>query len=185
VLDPTDPAIGPEQLLVTLLGDRAYVLYGYPPGRYRARVVESPAGWMFKAAMLNGVDVSETAFDLSKDVPDLTIVFTDRWTGISGAVVGSGADAATVVAFPADASKWSGDGFAPRRFKTARANARGQFGISALPPGDYYVVAVPEEQSDDWSIPQVLDALARVATQFTILEGEHRSINVPLRQVRQ
>jgi hypothetical protein len=31
----------------------------------------------------------------------------------------------------------------------------------------------------------VLDALARVATQFTILEGEHRSINVPLRQVRQ
>ena len=161
------------------------MLHGYPPGRYRVLVVNSPVGWMFKAAMLNGVDVSETPFDLSKDVPDLTLVFTDRWTGISGAVTGSGADAATVVAFPADASKWSGDGLAPRRFKTARANARGQFGMSSLPPGDYDVVAIPEEQSDDWRNPATLGPLARVATQVTILDGHHRSINVPLRQVRQ
>jgi hypothetical protein len=139
---------------------------------------------MFKAALLNGVDVSETPFDLSKDVPDLMLVFTDRWTGVSGAVQGAGGDAATVVAFPTDASQWAGDRLAPRRFKSARANARGQFGMSSLPPGDYFIVAIPEEQSDDWRNPATLDALARVATTITILDGEHRTLTLPLRQVR-
>ena len=36
----------------------------------------------------------------------------------------------------------------------SRAPTRsGQFGISSLPPGDYYVVAIPEEQSADWRDP--------------------------------
>jgi hypothetical protein len=158
---------------------------GYAAGTYLVRVTGSPAGWMFKSAMLNGVDVSETPFDLTRDVPDLTVVFTDRWTGISGAVQGQGADAATVVIFPADASKWSGDGLAPRRFKSARADARGQFGISSLPAGDYYAIAIPEEQSGEWRDPATLDGLARLATAVTILEGEHRTVSVPLKQVRQ
>ena len=54
-----------------------------PAGRYRVRVPNSPAGWMFKAAMLNGVDVSETPFDLTRDVTDLVLSFTDRWSGMA------------------------------------------------------------------------------------------------------
>jgi hypothetical protein len=186
LLDPVDGAFGAEQLMTRPSSDeKGYIVNGYPPGRYRVRMINSPLGWMFKAAMLNGVDVSETPFDLTKDVPDLTLVFTDRWTGISGVVQGESAGTATVVAFPTATAQWSGDSLAPRRFKTARANERGEFGMSSLPPGDYFVVAVPEEQTDDWRNPATLDALGRVAVQITILDGEHRTIALPLREIRQ
>jgi hypothetical protein len=105
LLDAVDGASGADQLVEVVPGDRSYTLSGYSTGRYRVRVPNSPAGWMFKAALLNGVDVSETPFDLAKDVPDLTLVFTDRWTGVSGVVQGTAADAATVLAFPTDARR--------------------------------------------------------------------------------
>jgi hypothetical protein len=73
--------------------------------------------------------------------------------------------------------------------KSTRANARGEFGLSSVPPGDYYVIAVPEEQSADWRDPKSLEALARLATQITIGEGEHRTVdlqvNLQFREVRQ
>ena len=112
-------------------------------------------------------------------------MFTDRWTGISGSAQGRGNDGATVVVFPADAAKWSADGYAPRRFKTARTNTRGEFGISSLPAGDYFVAAIPEEQADDWRAPATLDALARVATRVTIVEGEHSRVAVRVTEMRQ
>jgi hypothetical protein len=186
VLDPADAgdAIGSMEL-ATVDTDRRYVVTGYSPGRYRVRVTDSPSGWMFKAALLNGIDVSETPFEFTKDVSDLTLVFTDRWTGISGQAQGQGSDGAAVVVFPADAARWSGDGYAPRRFKAARANARGEFGVSSLPAGDYYVAAIAEEQADDWRNPATLDALARAATRVAIADGEHSRIAVRMTEVRQ
>ena len=54
-----------------------------------------------------------------------------------------------------------------------------------MPPGDYYVVAVPEEQAADWRDPKTLEALARLATQVNIAEGEHKMIDLRLKEVRQ
>jgi hypothetical protein len=138
---------------------------------------------MFKAALLNGVDVSETPFDLTRDVPDLTLVFTDRWTTVSGTVQGDGADGAAVLLFPADASEWTADAMSPRRFKSARANVRGEFGMSSLPSGDYYLAAVPDEQTDNWREPSALDALSRVATRVSVLEGGHTTVVLQLRRI--
>ena len=159
-------------------------LSGYTPGRYRVRVENSPQGWMFKGAFLNGVDVSITPFDLSRDVSDLVLAFTDRWSGVSGVVSGRGADAATVLAFAADAESWVNAGPNPRRLRSARANAAGQFGISSLPPGDYYVIAIPEDDAADWRDPAVLDGLSRQAMRLSIVEGEHKAIDLQLTEVR-
>lgn len=160
-------------------------LTGYPPGRYRVRVNNSPSGWMFKAALLDGVDVSLTPFELSRDVADLALVFTDRWSGIGGAVQGAHADRAVVVLFPTDSRAWIDAGANPRRLRSARVDAQGRFAVRSLPPGDYYAVAIPDEQSEDWRDPSMLDALARMATQLTIMEGEHKTVDLPLREVRQ
>ena len=151
------------------------------PGRYRVRVQNSPTGWMFKAAMLNGVDVSETPFEFTRDVTDLVLTFTDRWSGMSGVVQGAGGGGAMVLAFTTNVQTWNEQGASPRRLKSTRANARGEFGISSVPPGDYYVVAVPEEQAADWRDPKALEALARLATQVTIAEGEHKTIDLRLK----
>jgi hypothetical protein len=165
--------------------DQGFTLAGYSPGKYRVRVANSPAGWMFKSAMLNGVDVSETPFDFTRDVPDLVLTFTDRWSGMSGTVQGAGAADAMVLAFTTNAQAWTEQGSSPRRLKSTRAATGGQFGLSSVPPGDYYVIAVPEEQAADWRDPRMLEALARQATQVSIGEGEHKTIDLQLKQVRQ
>jgi hypothetical protein len=162
-----------------------FTLFGYTGGRYVVRVGNSPAGWMFKSAMLDGRDVSEAPFDFQRDAADLVITFTDRWSGISGSVQGAGSDGASVVVFPIDAQSWANYGTNPRRLKSARATAQGRFGISSLPPGDYYAVAIPEEHSADWRDPKMLEELARVATRISIGEGEHKTIDLSVKEVRQ
>jgi hypothetical protein len=162
-----------------------FTLFGYTGGRYVVRVANSPAGWMFKSAMLDGRDVSEAPFDFQRDAADLVITFTDRWSGISGSVQGAGSDGASVVVFPIDAQSWANYGSNPRRLKSARATAQGRFGISSLPPGDYYAVAIPEEHTADWRDPKLLEELARVATRISIGEGEHRTIDLTVKEVRQ
>ena len=182
VLERTDgPAPVPRG--ATSWSQDGFALTGIPGGRYRVRVSNSPAGWMFKSAALNGVDVSEMPFDFSRDVSDLVITFTDRWTGVSGVVQGTGADAAVVLVFPADAQAWTNYGTTSRRLKSTRPNAQGRFGLSSLPPGDYFIVAIPDEQSSDWTDPKTLDALARLATQISIGDGDHRTIDLRVREV--
>jgi hypothetical protein len=153
-------------------------------GTYRVRVTSSPPGWMFKAAMLNGVDVSETQFELTRDIPDLVLTYTDRWSGMSGVVQGQGAAGAMVLAFTANPQAWENSGANPRRMKSARANTKGEFALSSVPPGEYYVIAVPEEQME-WRDPKTLEALARQATQVSIAEGEHKTLDLRLKEVRQ
>ena len=185
-LDPDD-SIAPAGLsgAAATAGEQGVTLGGFVPGRYRVRVPNSPAGWMFKAAMLNGVDVSETPFEFNRDVTDLVLMFTDRWSGMSGVVQGTGAAGAMVLAFTTNPQAWENTGIAPRRMKNARANAKGEFALSSVPAGEYYVVAVPEEQTSDWREPKMLEALARLATQVSIAEGEHKTIDLRLKEVRQ
>lgn len=182
-----EPEDGSPTVSLSAPGVSAAVItiVGYSPGRYRVRVANSPAGWMFKAAMLDGVDVSLTPFDFTRDISDLTLVFTDRWSGVSGVVQGTRADRAAVILFPTDARAWINAGPNPRRLRSARVDAQGRFGINSVPPGDYYVVAIPDGQSADWRDPLMLEALARMATQVSIAEGEHKMLDLQLREVRQ
>jgi protocatechuate 3,4-dioxygenase beta subunit len=163
-----------------------FTLVGFTAGKYLVRVPQSPEGWMFKSAVINGVDVSETPFDLTGDVTDLVITFTDRWSGLGGTVhdsTGNPDASAIVVVFPANVEGWRNYGSVPRRLKSGATNATGAFAISSLPPGDYYAVAIPEDQSDEWRDPKTLDVLARIATTVTIAEGEHRTIELRTKDV--
>jgi hypothetical protein len=178
-LEPVEGTLD-QMSIAAIFQPEGFTMSGYLPGRYRVRVADPPRGFMFKAAMLDGVDVSETPFELTRDVTDLTLVFTDRWSGVNG-TVGERADRAIVLLFTADTQAWTDAGPNSKRFRTARANLRGEFGMSGVLPGEYYVVAVPEEASTDWRDPVSLDGLARIATRITIAEGETRTI--PLRVV--
>jgi hypothetical protein len=175
----------PSAMVAARITEQGVTVAGYAAGKYRVRVQNSPPGWMFKGAMLNGVDVSETPFEFTRDVADLVLTFTDRWSGMAGTVQGTGAASAMVLAFTTNAQAWNDQGTSPRRLKSARANARGEFGLSSVPPGDYYVIAVPEEQAADWRDPKVLEALARQATEVSIGEGEHKTLDLRIKEVRQ
>jgi hypothetical protein len=62
-------------------------------------------------------------------------------------------------------------------------NLRGEFGINGVLPGEYYLMAVPEESAADWRDPAALDALARVATRITIAEGETKTIGLRVTEI--
>jgi hypothetical protein len=190
IIDPVDgvPAdspmmVGPNPVDVT--GEFRTV--GLPAGRYFLRVGGSPAGWMFKSAMYQGTDLSETPVDLHDHLTGVVITFTDRWTGIRGAVrtaKNQPDDGALVLLFPSDPQRWSNYGPGARRMRSTRTSASGEYSFTSLPAGDYYVVAIPDEHAVDWQDTGSLDLLARMASRLTIAEGDQRVVDLRRREVR-
>jgi hypothetical protein len=155
-------------------------------GRYFVRVLDSPSGWMFKSATLEGRDLVDTPFTLTSDVANVTISFTDRWSGLRGHVQADreSNDDTLVIAFPTDMDAWSSSGRMPRRLRSARVSpASGEYAFT-LPPGDYYVVAVPEEQAAGWQDAEFLAAASRFAVRVRIAEGERRVQDLRVRDVQ-
>jgi hypothetical protein len=72
----------------------------------------------------------------------------------------------------------------PRRIKSARATGSGTYAVNSVPPGEYFVAALSEEQSADWQDPKFLEALARVAARVTVYEGEKTTQDLRTREVR-
>jgi protocatechuate 3,4-dioxygenase beta subunit len=163
----------------------AFASAGVPAGRYIVRVTGSPVGWMFKSAMFDGRDISVDPLELrGGDATGVVITFTDRWTGVQGLVQdrrGAPDPAATVVVFPTHQAAWTDYGPSPRRLRSARTGNEGTYAISSLPPGDYYIVALPDEQANDWQDPQVLAELARGAAHIVITDGTKPTQNLRTR----
>jgi hypothetical protein len=156
-----------------------------PGGRYYVRVSNSPSGWMFKSATLAGRDVADTPLDLSADTFDVVLTFTDRWSGLRGTVRNRlGPDpGAAVIVYPTDMSTWESSGQNPRRVRMVRPGPTGDYAFN-LPPGDYYVVAVPDSQAADWQDPAFLDAASRSASRVAIAEGERPTQDLQTQEVR-
>jgi hypothetical protein len=161
---------------------------GLPGGRYLLRIGAPPGEWSLKSAIWNGRDISDSALDLEAgDVTGVIVTFTDRPTQIAGSVrnaAGAGDADATVLVFPTDPQTWSAPTLSARRFRSARVSPAGAYTIAPLPAGDYYVVAVPDEQSSAWQDPRTLDILSRLASSFTIADGEKKTQDLRTKEIR-
>ena len=158
--------------------DGDFTIGGLSPGRYFVRPAGAPAGWTFKSAMFDGRDLSETPLDLQADVTGIVVTFTDRSSGLRGVVrlpQGQPDAGAIVIAFPSDIAAWADFGPSPRRVRSSWTTATGEYSIAALPPGDYFMVALPDEIAGDWRDAAALRVLARVATPVTIRDGEQKT----------
>ena len=162
-----------------------FVSMPVPGGRYYIRIPNSPAGWMFKSATVDGRDVADTPFTLSQEPTQVVITFTDRWSGVRGSVQSAaGRDAdAVVIVFPSDRDAWGSTGMSPRRVRSTRASKIGEYSFN-LPAGEYFLLAIPEAQSGDWQDPEFLENASRVAARVTIGEGEHKIQDLQTRDVR-
>jgi hypothetical protein len=144
--------------------------------------VEGPPGWHLKGVMAGGRDISDVPLDVKGDVSGILAVFTDETSEISGTVRTSRGDAesgATVVAFPADRRLWTGYASRfPRRVVSTPVGSSGAFAITALPPGDYFVAAIPEALVETWRDPKVLEDLSRTSSRVSLAENEKRSLDL-------
>lgn len=163
------------------LPDGRFITQSQQPGRYFVRIGGAPAGWMVQSVMIGGVDASDTPVELTKDVSNAVITFTDQISDLRGTVtsVRPGDDPPAIVVFPADSTGWNNFGVNPLRMRrTVAALNNGAFTFGTLPPGDYFIIAIPEEKSADWQDPAVLEILARQAARFSLAPGERRAMQL-------
>jgi hypothetical protein len=147
-----------------------------PPGLYRAGPPPMPAPWTLESVTLAGLDVTDAAFNVGEsDVNDLVITFTDRPASVTGSVIGNVAEA-TVFMFPANRTRWVDARAGSRTFRVMRPATSGAYTLANVPPGDYLILAIRDEDAGDWPDQQFLARLAGVATTVKVVANQVTSL---------
>jgi hypothetical protein len=146
------------------------------------RLTGLPPGWWLRNVIIEERDHEGIPIRLPDggQVPNVTLVVTDRLPEVNGTVVGSDGKpaAANVVLFPADPARWVE---AAGNQKTTRPGPDGKYRIDAVKPGDYFVIAV--QAMERWQIndPDFLREHQERATKITVADTV---VNADLRVVR-
>ena len=105
-------------------------------------------------------------------------------TGVVKDAAGNASAAAIVLAFPVDRQRWTDHGRSPRLLRSVFTTESGVYTFDHLPPGVYHAIAIEDPGSEDWRDPQMLAALANRAMKLTVVAGEPRTLDLPLRAIR-
>ena len=134
--------------------------------------------WRVKAVSVAGSDFTDVPIDFSNgDVTGIEIVLSKGHTEVTGRVTdirGVVAGDTTVVIFPADPEKWTKRG----RIVAARPDQQGRFHVEELRAGRYLAIAVDYLEEGDEENPDLLKEWARIATSFTLADGEKRNVDL-------
>ena len=116
------------------------------------------------------------------DINGIEIVVTDRSTTVSGTVVTTLRAPVRdyVVAIFPDRLR---EGVMPQRFtRTIRPDQEGRYQTRALPPGDYFAVAVPAlESGDEWD-PAFRKRVEPMGKRFSLTDGQTLTLDLQLLQ---
>jgi protocatechuate 3,4-dioxygenase beta subunit len=169
-----------------LSGEGAFVTPAVWPGKYLLRV-NPPRGWTLLRANYQGRDISSSAVDITADLENVVITLTNRTRTLKGAVQvesGSRGSDAVVLMFPVEPEGWTDFGRVSRTITSSRAADDGSFTLPAPPDGEYYVVAIPDEESDDWQRPATLAKLAGLADRFRMQGDGASALSLRLRRLQ-
>jgi hypothetical protein len=180
-MDRWDTAAGQAALLDA---QGRFALSGVLPGRSLLTIPAAPPGWMVKSIRAGEHDLSDAPFGLTADLSNVVVTFSNRLATIAGRVTDSrGAidPSAVVMVIPADPALWVDVGAYSRRHREGRTKRDGTFSFSSLPAGDYLLAAVPQDALD-WTNPELLPELSRIATRTSLDEGGHVTVNLTVRR---
>ncbi len=139
--------------------------------------------WGIKTISVGGSDLTESPIDFSKgDVEDIEVLLTNRYSEVAGRITesrGAVAGDASVVIFPADPDKWTP---LTSRIASARPDQQGRFSVKGLQAGRYLAIALDYLEEGEEHDPDLLKEWARVATTFTLGDGESRTIDLKVTQ---
>jgi hypothetical protein len=128
-------------------------------------------GWAIASAVINGQDAADRPVEITSDVTDIVVTFTDKTTEFSGTLqtpAGQPAPDYHVIVFPSARPYWT---YGSRRIVSLRPGTDGRFVTSALPPGDYLVAAVTDVQNEEWFNPAFLEMLEAASVKVAIAYG--------------
>ena len=155
--------------------------------------------WTLKSVIIDGENVldSPVTFQPGQKIRNVQITVTDKRSAMTFQVADDNGQSTrdyVVVAYPVEKDRWTNGArtymppvfINPEGIRTTAslpgggsAVARPQT-LSGLRPGDYYVVAVDDLESDDVRDPVVLDRLRGSATRVTV--GEGATVELSLRR---
>jgi carboxypeptidase family protein len=152
-----------------------FVIRDTAPGRYLTYATDIP-GWSLLAVTIGGRPLTERPFTVeTTDVTDLTVELTDQPAEITGAVrnrAGAPDPDAGVLIFSTDRTRWRDARSATRTFRAVRVSKAGAFTLTPVLPGEYFIVAVPDDASANFPDEKFLTVLATLARTVRIAPGE-------------
>lgn len=170
------------------VGNGSFAAIGVAPGRYVFRAIGMPAGlpWRVQSVTIGGREVNDVPFDVTDDLSNLHVVFTDHPAAVSGRVTSSEpGDAATaVLLFPADRTLWPDARALTRRVRIARTSAAGDFNLSDVPPGDYLVIAMLDVDTVNWPDLALLTKIFPQAQSLKIAAGERPTVSLTVKKIQ-
>jgi hypothetical protein len=151
-----------------------FSIEGVSAGAHLIRPSNGSRTWILKSVTVGDRDVTDAPFQVraGETVADVTVVFTDKQSEISGTLTtsdGTPMPDYTVLAFPTDSSLWRAQS---RQIMTARPDQTGKYRIRGLPPGDYYLVTVDPSEQGEWFEPAYLDEHRSGATRIVLGDGD-------------
>src|SRR5262249_7491367 len=180
------PVAGAPTFANTSVGmnpDRTFELSGLA-GRQTFRTGALPEGWFFKSVTHEGVDITDTGYDFrsGQRISGLEIRLTRRATSLSGTVQDARGESVgdyTMVAFSTNSDRW---GYQTRVIHSARPDQSGKFIIRALPPDEYFIVALEYVEMGQEYDPEQLASWKAMATTVELREGDAKTVSLKLTQ---
>ena len=150
-------------------------------GANRFVLVNAPAGWYLKSIRIGGTETVEQPFDFGfggDPIRDVQIVVSPAGASVSGAVGDREAvrGGYTTVVFSTNPEDWYSQS---PRVRFARSTSDGRYKVTGIPPGTYYVAALPV--MDDvtmWQDQVLLNGLIGDAVRVTLNESETRDVSL-------
>jgi hypothetical protein len=166
------PSFRPDTPLPTPV---PFEIHGVLPGRYIFGGALGAA--TIESIDLGGQDLLTTPLVVTGEreirnvivrVVSKPMTLTGRVTTTSGAVPAE----AAVIVFPVDRTAWRDYGVTAARFRSAQVTASGSFlPPPGLPSGEYYAVAVRQDERYKWTDGEFLNAVVGRATRFRLAPG--------------
>lgn len=145
---------------------------------FRLAVEGLPDDWSVKQITVGDLDALDGPIELSPgQQATARIVLTDRLTEVTG--VASPVDLSSpssIVVFPENSAKW---GHRSRYIRRAEADARGNFRIRGLPPGEQYLAFATDYLDDGEHLdPEFLTGIRNIAVPFSLEDAEKRTLEL-------
>jgi hypothetical protein len=162
-------------------GDGNFVIQDIPAGRYMLWT-NAFAGWTMSEITIAGRPMLDRGLAIdTADITDITIVLTDQPAEISGTVrdrQGAGDSNAGVYMFPTDRTQWHDARGNLRTVRAVRVSRKGDFRLTAVPPGEYFVAALADEEAANFPDERFLALLAGVAKTVTVRAGDKPAVQL-------
>jgi hypothetical protein len=198
--DGTTPAFGNQAPRIMLFSDRSDPFAGTAPyvqvasdgtftgrarpGAYVLSAAWPSPGWSFRAARMDGRDVSGRTIQVGESPLALELTFAPGETGIQGQISdarGNPTRDATVLVFPIEENTWEVSSVSD--FIKSEQPRKPTFSITNLAAGDYYVVALDEGAQRAGRTTPALQRLVPLATRVRVDPGQPAVVNLVMREV--